>query len=226
MFVTEASLEMSGGRAPCECGCGGFPKGPHSRFLPGHDAKRPARKGNLLTETQRVALPSWHIGVAAEAIAAAQFARCGFDVSVQYGANQPEYDLIVAKGDRLLKVSVKGSQDGSWGLTQSYLKTADYHGAIQQWLRRHGSRTVFCFVQFRGVALNDLPRLYLASSVEVAQRLRETARGRGDTILYEDHTWGPRAVAAGTIERLPESWRFSIKRIEELLMGGGSSGRR
>ena len=62
-------------------------------------------------------LSSWHIAVAAEALTAAQFARCGFDVSVQYGANQPEYDLIVAKGDQMLKVSVKGSQDGRWGLT-------------------------------------------------------------------------------------------------------------
>lgn len=41
-------------------------------------------------------LTSWQIAVAAEAVSAAQFARCGFDVSVQYGANQPEYDLIVA----------------------------------------------------------------------------------------------------------------------------------
>jgi hypothetical protein len=64
-------------------------------------------------------MTSRNVGVAAEAIAAAQFARCGFDVSVQYGANQPEYDLIVARGDALLKVSVKGSQDGGWGLTQS-----------------------------------------------------------------------------------------------------------
>lgn len=76
---------------------------------------------------------AWHVGVAAEAIAAAQFARCGYDVSVQYGANQPEHDLIVAKGDRLLKVSVKGSQDGSWGLTQSYLRRADYHAAVDLW---------------------------------------------------------------------------------------------
>jgi hypothetical protein len=59
----------------------------------------------------------WHVGVAAEAIATALFA-----LVVQYGANQPEYDLMIAKGDRLLKVSVKGSQDGSWGLCQSYLK--------------------------------------------------------------------------------------------------------
>lgn len=205
------------GRIPCECGCGRFPRGLRSRFLPGHDARRPAQKAGPARDLPRSALRSWHIGVAAEAIAAAQFARCGFDVSVQYGANQPEYDLMVARGDRLLKVSVKGSQDGSWGLTQSYLKKADYHGAIEQWLNRHGSRTVFCFVQFRGVSLNELPRLYLASPHQVAQRLRETARGRGDTILYEDRTWGVRAVGAGTTERLPETWRFSTERIEELL---------
>ena len=73
-----------------------------------------------------------NVSVAAEAFAAAQFARLGFDVSVQYGANQPENDLIVAREDLLLKISVKGSQDGSWGLTQSYMgkgKKADYHGA-------------------------------------------------------------------------------------------------
>ena len=55
---------------------------------------------------------SWHVGVAAEAIAAAQFARCGVAVSVQYGADQPEYDLdfIVSKmneaklnGNKMLK---------------------------------------------------------------------------------------------------------------------------
>lgn len=67
---------------------------------------------------------SRHIGVAAEAVAAAQFARVGFDISVQYGANQPEYDLAVIHGDEMLKVSVKGSKDGSWGLTQSLIKDA------------------------------------------------------------------------------------------------------
>ncbi len=67
----------------------------------------------------------WHVGVAAEAFAAAVFARFGYDVSVQYGANQPEYDLIVVSDDKMLKLSVKGSQDGSWGLTQSYKKGRD-----------------------------------------------------------------------------------------------------
>jgi hypothetical protein len=160
---------------------------------------------------------SWQVAVAAEAFAAAQFARCGFDVSVQYGADQPEYDLIVAKGDRMLKISVKGSQDGSWGLTQSLLQNADYHGAIDRWLERHGSRTVFCFVQFKGVGLNEVPRMYIARPCEVAQRMRETAKGLGDTILYENHVWGARAVGAGTVERMPESWRFSVERLDDLL---------
>ena len=84
-------------------------------------------------------MTSWHVGVAAEAFAAAQFARFRYDVSVQYGANQPEYDLIAASGDKMLKISVKGSQDGGWGLTQSYKKGCDYHEAIHKW--REGRRT-------------------------------------------------------------------------------------
>lgn len=161
---------------------------------------------------------SWHVGVAAESIAAALFARCGYDVSVQYGANQPEYDLIVAKGDQLLKISVKGSQDGSWGLCQSLLRKgqADYHHAIELWLERHKPRTVLCFVQFKGVSVEEMPRVYIATPREVAQRLRDTANGRGDTILYERHEWTARAHAAGTIEEIPCSWKFSCDRVEDL----------
>ena len=81
---------------------------------------------------------SWHVGVAAEAIVAAQFARCGVAVSVQYGADQPEYDLVAVEGDLLLKVSVKGSKDGGWGLTQSYKKGRTYHEADD--LACHGRR--------------------------------------------------------------------------------------
>jgi hypothetical protein len=64
---------------------------------------------------RQLKISPWHIAVAAEAYAAGLFARCGLDVSVQYGADQPEYDLVVVRGDYMLKVSVKGSQDGSWG---------------------------------------------------------------------------------------------------------------
>jgi Holliday junction resolvase-like predicted endonuclease len=172
--------------------------------------------GGILTRTMN----SFQVSVAAEAIAAAQFARCGFDVSVQYGANQPEYDLLVARGERLLKISVKGSQDGSWGLAQSELKkvgNTNYHGAIELWLEKHGSRTVFCFVQFKRATLSEMPRLYLARPTEVAERLKATAKGRGDTILYERHEWTERAHGAGTIEEIPAGWMFSEHRIEELL---------
>ena len=34
----EAPKEVSA--KPCECGCGGFPKDPNSRFLPGHDLRK------------------------------------------------------------------------------------------------------------------------------------------------------------------------------------------
>jgi hypothetical protein len=69
---------------------------------------------------------------------------------------------------------------------------------------RHKPKTILCFVQFNDVPLEALPLVYLATPAEVAQRLRETASGQGDTILYEAHTWGPRAHAAGTTEIIPE----------------------
>jgi hypothetical protein len=110
-------------------------------------------------------------------------------------------------------------------LTKSYLpkatklsgKTADYHGAIDLWLKRHGSRTVFYFVQFGGVPLDALPRMYLATPAQVARRLRETSAGRGDSILHEEWTWKSRSKAAGTTEKLPPDWVFSRQRIEQLL---------
>ena len=43
----------------------------------------------------------WQVAAAAEALPAAQFARCGWDVSVQYGANQPVDDLVVVDKGRV-----------------------------------------------------------------------------------------------------------------------------
>ena len=161
-------------------------------------------------------ISSWHVGVAAEAYAAALFARYGYDVSVQYGANQPEYDLIAVSGDKILKISVKGSQDGSWGLTQGYKKDCDYHEAIDQWLKAHHKKTIFCLVQFKGTTPNEMPRMYLASPEEISERMNTSAGGRGETILYENHKWGPRAIGHGTTDRIPESWLFSAERVAEM----------
>jgi hypothetical protein len=160
---------------------------------------------------------SWHVATAAEAIAAAQFARLGFDVSVQYGANQPEYDLLIDNGEKTLKVSVKGSRDGGWGLTQSHLKNADYHTAVNTWRDRHQARTILCLVQFQGANLDDMPRVYVATPGEVAARLHDASGGRGDTILWENYTRGSKAAGAGTVEKIPDSWRLSETRAAELL---------
>jgi Holliday junction resolvase-like predicted endonuclease len=159
---------------------------------------------------------SWQVATAAEAFAAAQFARCGWDVSVQYGANQPEYDLVAVDGNRMLKVSVKGSKDGGWGLTQSHIRNADYHAAVDTWLAKHSIKTVFCLVQFKDVPVVSLPRMYLATPSEIADWLKKAAAGRGDTILYEKHTWTSRAQAAGTTDTIPASWRFTQERLDEI----------
>jgi hypothetical protein len=161
---------------------------------------------------------NWHVSLAAEAVTAALFAHCGYDVSVQYGPNQPEYDLMVAKGEQMFKVSVKGSQDGSWGLCQGQMTrgSADYHSAIDRWVRRHKPRTVLCLVQFKKASLSRMPRVYLATAGEIGKRLHDTANGRGDTILYEHHKWGPRARGAGTTEKVPKAWRLSPKRLDAL----------
>lgn len=160
-------------------------------------------------------ISSWHVGVAAEAYAAGIFARYGYDISVQYGANQPEYDLIAVSGDRMLKISVKGSQDGSWGLTQNYKNTdCDYHAATAKWLANHHKKTVFCLVQFKDTAENEMPRVYIATPEEIAERLNASAGGRGETILYENHTWTKRAAGYGTTDRVPDEWIISAERLE------------
>lgn len=160
----------------------------------------------------------WHVSIAAEAFAAGVFALFGYDVSVQYGANQPEYDLIIAKGEKILKVSVKGSQEGKWGLAQSYLNNAEYHKAADEWFTKHNKKTIICFVQFKDkdIELNELPGIYLATPEEVRDRLKESAGGRGASILYEKHKWEDRSAGAGTTDEIPDGWKFSKKRIEEL----------
>jgi hypothetical protein len=165
-------------------------------------------------------MATWHVSTAAEAIAAAQFARLGCDVSVQYGANQPEYDLMIARGDPMLKISVKGSSDGGWGLTQSQLtqwrKTnpdgpTNYIATADMWLTRHKSRTALCFVNFRDVPLDGMPRIYLAWPNEVADKLKSARNGLGDTILYD---LPPRNSAKAVVST---EWIMTEERVKSLL---------
>ena len=170
---------------------------------------------SFLSRSKKMKTP-WQVATAAEAFAAAQFVRFGWDISVQYGANQPEYDLVAVDGDRMMKVSVKGSRDGKWGLTQSYIKNADYHSAADRWLAKHSNKTVFCLVQFKGVSLDSLPRMYLATPREIADSLKDSAAGRGSSILCEHHKWTARAKAAGTVDVIPDSWKFTQERLDEI----------
>lgn len=169
---------------------------------------------------------SWPISVAASGITAAQFARCGFDVMIQAGPDKPWYDLVVTKSGNLLKVGVKASEDGCWPLAESYLQRAahvnakkpDVPHAIRMWLDTHGERTIYCLVEFEGVALSQLPRMYLATPAEIARRMRDTVDRRNQPILYEQYDWTSPETGFTSIEALPSSWLFSMERIHELLL--------
>ncbi len=127
---------------------------------------------------------------------------------------------MIAEGERMLKVSVKGSQDGSWGLSQTQLakiKNANYHAAAESWFERHKPMTALCLVQFKGIPDDQIPRAYLAWPREVADRLKEASGGRGDTILHEDYVRGPKASGAGTRESLPSEWKLTRCRVELML---------
>jgi len=116
----------------------------------------------------------------------------------------------------MLKISVKGSKDGAWGLTQGFLQDANYHRAIDLWLCKHSKKTVFCLVQFKDVPVDSLPRMYLAMPTEMAAWLKAAAAGRGDTMIYEEHIWTVRAKAKGTTDRIPAEWKFTEERLSQI----------
>ena len=162
-------------------------------------------------------ISSYHVAVAAEAFAAGLFAQAGCDVSIQYGANQPGYDLVVGKDKRLMKISVKGSQDGGWGLVQSYKSPGvNYHQTADLWLKDQSSDTIFCLVQFEDVPLGQCPRTYLASPKEVANYLKKARNNNGSTILCEHYTY-KKGLGAGCTDKIPDEWNFSVNRIKSLL---------
>jgi hypothetical protein len=161
-------------------------------------------------------MKSFHVGVAAEAFAAGLFAQTGCDVSVQYGANQPEYDLLISREDKFLKISVKGSQDGGWGLIQNHKKGRSYHEAIDYWASVQSSKLVYCFVQFKDIELAQCPRVYLARVSEVAAALKKARAGAGSTTLLESWNY-KKGIAAGTKDELPKGWCFTSERVLRLL---------
>ncbi|MED3550149.1 hypothetical protein [Cytobacillus praedii] len=158
------------------------------------------------------------VSVSAESFTATLLAWAGYDVSVQYGANQPEYDLIAACGEKMMKVSVKGSQDGGWGLAQSYKSGKTYGEAIDTWVNKHTGKTIVSLVQFQDVDLEkgEMPRVYLATPQEIGVFMKNMRNGYGHTSLKERHFWTS-GVGKGTNDEVPHNWKFSKRRIEELI---------
>jgi len=131
-------------------------------------------------------------------------------VFVQYGANQPGYDLAVSDDRKTLLVSVKGSQTGGWILT-SKKKSGTYAEALDIWTSKN-SRYVFFFAQYQRVAVGNMPRAYLALGSEVSAHLRTGAWGQLALSLIE-HKEPTRGKKKGQIQRVPESWRVTDQRV-------------
>ncbi|MCA9680358.1 MAG: hypothetical protein KC464_35340 [Myxococcales bacterium] len=153
--------------------------------------------------------------IAAEAYTTSLLAQCGYDVLVQYGANQPEYDLVADRSNRMMRISVKGSQDGGWMLAVGHKAAGvSYHDAIDLWRAKHRAETVFFFVQFLGVAIGELPRVYVAQPDEIAAQLKSQRAGVGYGALIEERR--RRSPKSKYDERIPAAWEFSQSRIDAI----------
>jgi hypothetical protein len=153
--------------------------------------------------------------VAAESHTASLLARSGYDVLVQYGANQPNYDLMADKEGRKLPISVKGSQDGGWMLAVKYKKEGvSYAVAAEKWLAAQRKDVLYVFVQFRFVPFGEAPRTYVASPKEIAAHLKKQHNGIGYGALQEDM---PRDSPNSKYrDKIPDAWIFTKERIDSM----------
>ena len=157
----------------------------------------------------------YQVNVAGEAFAVVLFSQAGYDVAMQYGTTQPSWDMIATKGTRTLKLSVKGTQRGGWGLFQSHIENADYHKAIEDWKEEQPSDSIYLLIQFNGINLGSAPRCYLARPKEIAEHMHTTRAGRGYTSLREEYLY-KKGVGKGYTDRIPNSWLVTLKRIDEI----------
>jgi hypothetical protein len=160
-------------------------------------------------------MTSYQVSVAAESFAAGLLAHAGYQVLVQYGANQPLYDLVAVKERRILKVSVKGTQLAGWQLTGGFKKGRSYSEAVDVWVQKHGRDLVFLFVQFLAVPLGTMPEVFVARAHMVAAHLKRAKRGHGDTTLRWKHIWKS-GLAEGCTDTMPETWKFTQERIDSV----------
>lgn len=153
--------------------------------------------------------------IAAESYAACLLAQAGYDVLVQYGANQPQYDLVAVKEKRKLLISVKGSQDGGWMLAVKYKekgKGITYHQAIDRWLAAQHPDVVFVLVQFIGIPFGGAPRAYAVIPGDIAFHMKTQRNGKGHGALHEN--FGGPSARSRYKHQIPQAWGFSIARVD------------
>lgn len=163
---------------------------------------------------RRNEIAPYNVGIAAEGFAAGMLAHAGYRVLVQYGANQPDYDLVAEKDGRSLRVSVKGTQREGWGLTQSYLKNADYHKAADDWLKSQSGADIFMLVCLHEVPVGGAPRVWVVRPKEIAAFLKKCRSGHGVTTLFVDSGTYLSGVGKGCRDVIPDVWEFSQRRID------------
>jgi hypothetical protein len=133
---------------------------------------------------------------------------------VQYGANQPGYDLVVSDGDNTLHLSVKGSTNGWWVLTTKD-KNGTYQEALDKWIGQNG-RFVFCLMQFSRVNVAEMPRMYIATGEEIGKELKTHWFGEIALSLTE-HYAPTRGKHKGRTVTIPAGWHLTEDRIRELI---------
>lgn len=119
------------------------------------------------------------------------------------------------KDRRILKVSVKGSQDGGWALLAKYKKGRTWTEAVDQWLVNQPNDVVMFFVQFQGVDFDVMPNMYLAKAPEVATHLKSGRNGHVSTCLLEDYYYS-RGIGKGWTDKIPDAWICTEVRIENI----------
>jgi hypothetical protein len=153
--------------------------------------------------------------IAAESYSACLLAQAGYDILIQYGANQPYYDIVANKDERFLPISVKGSQDGGWMLSVKYKnENNSYHEAIDNWLNAQRNDVIFLFVQFINIRIGESPRTYIALPNEIAAHMKTQCNGRGHGSLQEDY----RRDHPGSRynHKIPTDWLFTQNRIDRM----------
>jgi len=75
---------------------------------------------------------------------------------------------------------------------------------------------VCCLIKFDSPDLRQMPRIYLATAAEIAEKLHEITDYFGGPALCEEYQVVD-IYGARRIQSLPEKWRFSQPRIAELM---------